>query len=255
MPSAARDHAGALVGRDAELAALTELLDGIESGGGALVLRGEPGIGKSRLLAAAATSARGRELTVLSATGVQSEARLAFSGLHQLLRPVRAHTAGLPDVLRDALDTAFGLTEGAPPERFRIALAVLDLLSEVAEDAPLLVIAEDAQWLDRGTADALAFVARRLEHDPIVLLAAVRDGYRSALTDAGLPELRIGALEPGPAAELLDGAEQELSLEARTRFLREAAGNPLALIELPVARARPRPGAPIPGLMPLTKRL
>jgi DNA-binding CsgD family transcriptional regulator len=255
MRVAAREAAGLLLGRAAETEVLTSLLDAISSGGGALVLRGEPGIGKSRLLAAAAAHARGRGIALLTATGVQSEARLAFSGLHQLLRPVRARAAGLPPVLRDALDTAFGLTDSAAPERFRIALAVLDLLADAAEDAPLLVVAEDAHWLDRATSDVLAFVARRLEHDPIVLLAAVRDGYPSALTDAGLPELRIGALEPGAAAALLDASGQQLPLEARNRVLREAAGNPLALLELPVTSRRPQPGAPLPGLMALTERL
>ncbi|HYO35342.1 MAG TPA: AAA family ATPase [Geodermatophilus sp.] len=243
------------MGRGAETEVLTSLLDSIPSGGGALLLRGEPGIGKSRLLAAATALARERRIAVLTTTGVQSEAHLPFSGLHQLLRPVRARSAGLPPVLRDALDTAFGLTDGAAPERFRIALAALDMLSDVAGETPLLVVAEDAQWLDRATADTLAFVARRLEYDPIVLLAAVRDGYRSALTDAGLPELRIGALEPGAAAELLHASGQLLPLEARDRVLREAAGNPLALLELPVTGPRRRPGAPMPGLRPLTERL
>ena len=254
VPVAGRGSAHPLLGRGAETEALTSLLDSLP-GGGAMVLRGEPGIGKSRLLAAAASMAQERGIALLTTTGVQSEARLPFSGLHQLLRPVRAHRAGLPQVLRDALDAAFGLTDGAAPERFRIALAALDLLSEVAGEAPLLVVAEDAQWLDRATADALAFVARRLEHDPIVLLAAVRDGYRSALIDAGLPELRIGALEPPAAAELLDTLGKQLTPDARTRILGEAAGNPLALIELPVTGSRPERGAPMPGLRPLTERL
>ncbi len=234
---------------------LSSLVGAVPSGGGALVLRGEPGIGKSRLLAAAADLARERGFALLTAAGVQSEARLPFSGLHQLLRPVRSRTAGLPDVLREALDAAFGLTDGAAPERFRIALAVLDVLSDVAAETPLLVVAEDAQWLDRATADALAFVARRLEHDPVVLLAAVRDGYRSALTGAGLPELRIGALAPAAAAELLDASGPQLTREARDRVLRAAVGNPLALLELPATGLRAAPGVPVPGVRPLTERL
>ncbi len=249
-----RDGAGPVLGRDAETRTLTALLDAVPSGGGALVLRGEPGIGKSRLLDAAAAHARDRGFTLLSATGVQSEARLPFAGLHQLLHPVRAHAAALPQVLRDALDTAFGLTDSPPPERFRIAMAVLALLSEVAGRAPVLVVAEDAQWLDRASADALAFVARRLEDDPVVLLAAVRDGYGSALADAGLAELRVGALEPRAAEALIDASGPHLTFEARHRLLREAAGNPLALIELPRAGPSP-PGSPVPGLMPLTERL
>ncbi len=127
-------------------------------------------------------------MTLLSATGVQSETRLSFAGLHQLLRPVRKRVAELPEVHRDALDAAFGLTHKPAPERFRVAMATLDLLAEVAGERPLLLVVDDAHWLDPPTADVLAFVARRIESDPIVLLAATRDGYPSStLTSAGLP--------------------------------------------------------------------
>jgi DNA-binding CsgD family transcriptional regulator len=255
MLGGARDHAQPLLGRDAETELLGSLLDGIHSSGGALVLRGEPGIGKSRLLATAAALAHERDMATLSTTGVSSEARLAFSGLHQLLRPVRDRAAELHPAHRAALDAAFGVGDGAPPERFRIALAVLDLLSEVAAEAPLLVVAEDAQWLDPATTDVLAFVARRLEADPIVLLAAVRNGYPSPLDNAGLPEHLLGPLDPVAAAELLDSSAQPLTVAVRNRLLQQAAGNPLALIELPVAAARLEPGAPMPGVVPLTERL
>ncbi|HEY0537031.1 MAG TPA: AAA family ATPase, partial [Actinoallomurus sp.] len=254
MFGAERIDAGRLLGRDAEVKLLTSLVDGIHDSGSTLVLRGDPGIGKSRLLEEAARLARARDIMVLSTTGVQSEAHLAFSGLHQLLRPVRARAADLPPGHRAALDTAFGLGDDAEPEQFRIAMAVLDLLSEVASDAPVLAIVEDAHWLDPPSADVLAFVARRVESDPIVLLAATRDGHRSALTDAGLPELRVGALDRGVAGELLDASGQRLPIAVRHRLLREAAGNPLALIELPVA-ARSEPDTPIAGLLPLTERL
>ena len=261
MLIAARDDAGPLLGREAETERLTALLDGIGRSGSALVLRGEPGIGKSRLLAEAAALARDRDIVVLSTTGVQSEARLAFLGLHQLLRPLRARAADLTPAHRAALDAAFGLTDGPAPEHFRIAMAVLDLLSEAAADGPLLLIAEDAHWLDRPTSDVLAFVARRLESDPIVLLAATRDGYPGVLADAGLPEHRLGALDPTAAAELLDASAQQLATAQqlttaqRDRILQEAAGNPLALIELPVAATRPGHGPPGPGLVLLTERL
>ncbi len=255
MAGAAGDVARPLLGRDAETTLLRELLDRIESSGSALVIHGEPGIGKSRLLAEATALARERAMRVLSATGVQSEARLAFSGLHQMLRPVRSRAAALPPVHRAALDAAFGLGDGPPPEHFRIAMAVLDLLSEVAVDEPVVLIADDAHWLDRATSDVLAFVARRLESDPIVLLAASRDGYRTALDAAGLAELRLSALEPDAAAQLLAASPRELSVGMRRRLLREAAGNPLALIELPEAAARLEPGAPMPDALPLTERL
>jgi DNA-binding CsgD family transcriptional regulator len=255
MLISARDDAGPLLGRDAETETLRALLDGIDSGGGALVLRGEPGIGKSRLLAEAATLARERNITVLRATGVQCEASVAFSGLHQLLRPVRGHATRLLPAHRAVLDSALGVGDDVAPEHFRIAMAVLDLLSEVAADAPLLVIAEDAHWLDRPSSDALAFVARRLESDPILLLATVRDGSWSSLLDAGLPEHRLSALDPTSAAALLDRSAKPLTPSMRNWILREAAGNPLALIELPIVAAGVEQGASIPGLLPLTDRL
>ncbi len=252
MSIAARNP-GLLLDRDAEIELLASLLDGIHEGGGALVLYGEPGIGKSRLLAAAAALARERGFTVLSTTGVQSEAHLPFVGLHQLLRPLRFRVADLPAAHRAALDGAFGLGGEPAPERFRIAMAVLDLLGEVATDAPLLVLAEDAQWLDRPTTEVLAFVARRLQSDPVVLLAAVREGYPSLLVDAGLPQHRLGGLAPAAAMRLLDASAPQLSPVIRDRLLSEAAGNPLALLELPVTAARLEPVAP--GSLPLTQRL
>src|SRR6516165_10161329 len=251
--SIAASRPGPLLGRDAEIELLASLLHGIGDGGGALVLLGEPGIGKSRLLAVAAEFARERGFTVLITTGVQCEAHLAFAGLHQLLRPLRFHVANLPAAQRAALDAAFGLGPEPAPERFRIAMAVLDLLGEVAAKAPLLILAEDAQWLDRPTMDVLAFVARRLQSDPIVLLAAVREGYTSLLADAGLPQHRLGALAPAAAVTLLDTSAHPLSPVIRDRVLNEAAGNPLALMELPVTAARREPNGP--GVLPLTQRL
>ena len=241
-----------LLGRGAETKLLAALLDGVRDAGGALVLTGEPGIGKSRLLAAAAEAARERGFTVLSATGVQSEAHLPFAGLHQLLRPLRFRAADLPAPLRAALDAAFGLSGEPAPERFQIAMAVLDLLCDGATDAPLLVVVEDAQWLDRPTTEVLAFVARRLQSDPIVLLAAVRDGYPSPLLDAGLPRHHLGALAPAEAKALLDLSARQLSAVTRDRLLTEAAGNPLALIELPIAAERQEP---VMLGSPLTQRL
>jgi AAA ATPase-like protein len=137
MLGTSRDDAAPLLGRDQEQALLTSLLDEVSERGQALVLRGEPGIGKSRLLSETARQARERGMTVLTATGVQSEAHLPFAGLHQLLRPVRDRAVELPPVQRDALDAAFGLTRELAPEHYRIAMAALDLISEVAGDAPL----------------------------------------------------------------------------------------------------------------------
>src|SRR3954467_12228154 len=244
-----------LLGRVHEQRVLTSLLDDVATRGQALVLRGDPGIGKSRLLSEAAHAARGRGMTVLTTAGVQSEAHLPFAGLHQLLRPVRGHAVGLSAVQRAALDAAFGLTDEAAPEQFRIAMAALDLVSDVAGEAPVLVVVEDAHWLDRPTADVLAFVARRIESDPVVLLVATRDGYASVLGEAGLPEHRLGGLDDAAAAELLDASEPELPPGVRARILQEAAGNPLALLELPAAARERGEEQWLWGGLPLTERL
>src|ERR1044071_53451 len=166
MLATARDEAAPFLGRAEERRLLTSLLDEVGTRGQALVFRGEPGIGKSRLLSEAVREARERGATVLSAAGVQSEAHLPFAGLHQLLRPVRERVDELSSLQRDALRAAFGLTHDVAPEPYRIAMAALDLISEVATDGPVLLVVEDAHWLDRPTADVLAFVARRIESDP-----------------------------------------------------------------------------------------
>ena len=255
MPATAFDEAGPLLGRGREQSLLASLLAEVATRGQALVLRGEPGIGKSRLLSDTAGAAREQGIAVLTTTGVQSEADLPFAGLHQLLRPVRGRAAALPEAMRASLDAAFGLTREAAPEQYRIAMAALDLVSEVATDAPLLLVAEDAQWLDRPTAEVLAFIARRIESDPIIMLAAVRDGYGSALEAAGLPERRLVGLDDASATALLDASAPELSRAARTRVLREAGGNPLALLELPAMAGRPEDDRWAPSALPLTERL
>jgi predicted ATPase len=170
-------HRAPLLGRSTEIEVLTGLLADVERAGAALVVRGDPGIGKSRLLSEAIALAEERQMNVLATRGVQSEAQLAFAGLQQLLRPLRSQAAGLTATHQAVLDAALGIGDGQPPEHFRIALAVLDLLSDPATESPLLLVAEDAHWLDRPSVDVLRFVARRLESDPIVLLAAAREGY------------------------------------------------------------------------------
>src|SRR4051812_3679145 len=254
MLGTAGEEAAPLLGRSQERCLLTSLLDGVATRGEALVLRGEPGIGKSRLLAETARDARARGMVVLTTTGVQSEADLPFAGLHQLLRPVRGRAADLPAVQRAALDAAFGLTRDVAPERYRIAMAALDLVAEVATDAPVLLVAEDAHWLDRPTADVLAFLARRIESDAVVLLAAIRDGYVSPLGDQGLPELRVAGLDDAASGALIDDVAPRLPLATRTHILREAAGNPLALRELPAAAGGPDGEEWVPGTLPLTER-
>ncbi len=243
-----------LLGRATEVEVLTGLLDDVERTGAALVLRGDPGIGKSRLLAEAIASAEARQMNVLAARGVQSEAHLAFGGLQQLLWPVRSQASGLTATHRAALDAALGLGGDQPTEHFRIALAVLDLLSEAATDRPLLLVAEDAHWLDEPTVDVLGFIARRLESDPIILLAAAREGYPTVFSAAEFPELRLEPLDPESADRLLAAGGEHLPAQERARILRESAGNPLALAELPSIADR-LDGELMPGLVALPERL
>src|ERR687896_1555167 len=190
---------GPIFDREGELSRIGQLLDGVSERGAALLVRGEPGIGKSTLLVAASQRAEAAGMRVLRTTGVQSEARLPFAGLHQLVFPVLGHAEHLPAPQRTALLSAFGMAEAEVTDRFLVALALLELLSDVAEQAPLLVVAEDAHWLDRPTASVLGFIARRVEHEPIVVLAASREGEESPINDAGLPTLRLGGLYPEPA--------------------------------------------------------
>jgi DNA-binding CsgD family transcriptional regulator len=246
--------AGPLLGRDAEVELLTALLARIGDAGSSLVLLGEPGIGKSRLLTEAERLARGREIAVLRTVGVQSEAQLAFAGLHQLLWPARGRIAALPAKQRAALDAAFGLTDDGRPEHFRIAMAVLDLLSDLGSEAPLLITVDDAHRLDWPSADVLAFVARRIESDPILILIATRERPPSPLATAGLREHRLVGLDPPAATELLEISGPQLAPVQRMRVLGEAGGNPLALIELPLAVAVER-SAPPERTLPLTERL
>ncbi len=246
-----------LLGRHQEGEVIARLLQGVHERGGALVVRGEAGIGKSALLAAASEIATNRGMLVLSTAGVQSEANIPFAGLHQLLRPILGRVDNLPPLQRDAMKAAFGMAGAAAAEPFLIALAALELLSEAAGRAPVALIVEDAHWLDQPTADALAFTGRRVESDPIIILAAIRDGHHSALLDAGLPELHISGLADEPASGLLDAHYPELAPAVRERLLKEAGGNPLALLELPAALGASARGGEVmlPPLLPLTARV
>ena len=191
----------------------------------------------------------------MSTTGALSEAQLAFAGLHQLLLPLLGGLDLLPDPQRRALETAFGIAEGDAPDLFLIGLATLGLVAERAAETPLLFVVEDAHWLDRPSSEVLEFVARRVESDPAVLLFAVREGVPSCFDDADLPELPLAGLDQDASNALLDLAAATLPADLRRRILEEAAGNPLALIELPAAAAELGTGAPQSGPLPLTARL
>ncbi len=218
-----------LLGRDREREAIDRLLsDARASRSGALVLRGEPGIGKSALLDHAVECADG--MRVLSASGIEAESELPFAGLHQLLWPVLERAAGLPEMQRAALEGAFGLSADAVPDRFMISLAVLALLTAVGDDEPLLCVVDDAHWLDRASSDALLFAARRLQADPVALLAATREGEGRRFVAAGMSELTVEGLPDEVAAALLD---ERLPDGVRNQLIRLTHGNPLALLELP----------------------
>jgi DNA-binding CsgD family transcriptional regulator len=242
-----------LIGRDAE----AERLAAVIEGGAALLVRGEAGIGKSALLDHAGTLARALGMRTLATAGVESEAELAFAGLHQLLRPVFELIERLPGPQRKALAAAFGISGEFEPDPFLVALAAYQLVCEAADVSPLVLIADDAHWLDRSSLGVLSFIARRLETEPIALVAAVRAGYPTPLDEARLEVLELGRLSAAAASQLLDRNAPHLHPVLRARVLAEAAGNPLALVEL--ARALPPSGAADIGLSAepptLTRRL
>jgi DNA-binding CsgD family transcriptional regulator len=219
-----------LANRRMERSALDSLIACARDGmGRALVLRGEPGIGKTALLEYAIESASG--FRIARASGTESEMELAYAALHQLCAPMLDRLERLPDPQRDALGVAFGLRAAEPPDRFLVGLAVLSLLSAVAGESPLLCLVDDAQWLDQASAQALAFVARRLLAEPVALIFATRD---PAGEFTGLPEQVVEGLEDADARALL-GSFLRVSLDEQVceQLLAEMRGNPLALVELP----------------------
>ncbi len=247
-----------LIGRDTESGALTDHIDAARNGnGGAFLVRGAPGIGKTALLEAARAHASASGLQVLSTTGVQSETHLPFAGLHQLLRPILKDLERLPISYVKAIQAAFGLIDEPVSGPHVIAMAVLHLLGETAERAPLVLLVDDAQWLDGSTGAALSFVARRIQSDPIALIVAMRDGFGTPLLEAGLTEHSIGALSDFDSEALLDTRSPGLDVQLRERVLRYAAGNPLALVELVAAlRSTPDVDSNRAGSdLPLTERL
>src|SRR3954469_13736198 len=244
-----------LLGRRSEAATLDRLLEAVRAGESrALVLRGEPGVGKTALLEHAGEHATG--CRVAHATGVQAEMELAFAGLHQLCVPFLDRVERLPDPQRDALWTAFGRSAGPAPDRFLVGLAVLSLLAEVAEEGPLVCLVDDAQWLDRASAQALAFVARRLLAESVGVIFAVRTGEERDV--AGLPELVVEGLGDDDARTLLASVIRgPLDERVRDRIVAETRGNPLALLELPLGltAGEVAGGFALPGARPLASHI
>lgn len=244
-----------LVGRDEELALVAGLVDRGRERGDALLLHGDPGIGKSALAAVAVERARRAGARVLTTTGVPSEADLPYACLYQLISPVLHDAGALPEGQQSALHAAFdgGAERRADP--YRTGLAVLGLLGDAADHAPVLVVAEDAHWLDAPTSEVLAFVSRRIEADPIAMLITSRDEIPRSIRGAGLPSRRLDPLPADAADVLLRSLEPSLSPAARTRILDQADGNPLGLVELLAEAARADGDPVLPSWLPLTTRL
>lgn len=261
---AGQAHAPDILGRDRELARIAQLVHAEDAGGPkVLVLVGEPGAGKSTLVDRAASQGAARGRQVLRVRGSEGEEDLPFAGVHQLLRPVLAGVERLPPRQRDALRCAFGTDEtvesdtSRTPDQLLIRLGVLTLLSDAASERPLLIAVDDAQWLDVGSLDVLAFVARRLEGEPAVMLLAARDEAVPGRFGHDFPHLTAGPLDRAAAGLLLDAQPHPPKGRVRSQILRQAAGNPLALIELTRAFARDPAGRDIGSVdtLPVTARL
>src|SRR6202167_6363364 len=224
-----------LLGRTAELEILGRLIADARRGRSAvLVMRGEPGIGKTELLRCLITEASG--FGVARVAGVESEMELPFAGLHQLCAPMLGRLESLVEPQRRGLSVALGLASGDSPDRFLVALAALSLMAEASEEQPMLCVVDDAQWLDQASAQVLGFVGRRLLAEPIALVFATRTPAPGDPTSdhlAGLPELRLDGLDDRSARALLATvASGPLDESVRARILEEAHRHPLALIEL-----------------------
>jgi len=240
-----------LLGREVEQARLADLVDRARRGrAGALVVRGEPGVGKSALLNDLIEESGHAGLRVLRTQGLESESPLAFGALHRLLRPILDLLARLPLPQARALRVAFGAEDGSPVEPFLVGIATLSMLTEAAEEAPVLCVVDDAHWLDTASADALLFAARRLEADRVAIVFSARDSGDRAFNPDGVESLLVAGLEPDAVRALLtqqvgDGVADEVA----ERLLRETGGNPLALMELPanLTAAQLHGTAPLPA--------
>ena len=244
-----------LYGRDSERARMGALLDAARSSrSGVLVVRGEPGIGKTALLEDARE--RASDMHVLAARGVESEAELPFAGLHQLLRPALDRVDQLPGPQARALQGALGLAERAGEDRFLTSVACLTLLADLAERRPVVCLVDDAQWLDSPSVDALLFVARRLDAEAVVMVFAARDGDGRQFDSGALPVLRLTGLDAAAAATVVARhAATEISPVVRDRLVAQADGNALALVELPAALSAAQLAGEhaLPDVLPLSR--
>jgi DNA-binding CsgD family transcriptional regulator len=240
-----------LVGRRPEMAVISQLLSDARQGqSAALVVRGEAGVGKSALLDQAVEEATG--FSVLRGVGVEGEADLAYAALHQILRPAFGRISSLPAPQAAALQAAFALTDDTVDERFRVSLGVLGLLSEAAEEQPVLCIVDDAQWLDQASSDSLLFAARRLQAESVVLLFGARDVADRPFEARGIDELRLSGLTVQDARRLVaDQLGSFAAAEVVEWVVDNARGNPLALMELPATLTQQQ----LAGLDPIARRI
>jgi DNA-binding CsgD family transcriptional regulator len=246
-----------LVGRDRELELIRSFLDDASSRGGALLLSGEAGVGKTALLEATVEVASAIGARVLRAVGAEFETDVSFSGLSQLLLPLFAELDRLSDVHRSALSAALGLGDGPPPDRLLVSIAALELLHRAAADRLLLLVVDDLHWFDRSSAIVLGLVARRLTGSRIGFIAAFRSGAETFFDRAGLPGYDVQPLGRQASAQLLDDHFPGLAPRVRQRVLTAADGNALALLEFPGAMSDPRRGAAraLTAIVPLDRRI
>ncbi|GAA4789641.1 LuxR family transcriptional regulator [Actinomycetospora chlora] len=245
-----------LLGRDAERRELTERLDEIGHGGVVLGLVGEPGVGKSALLADVTEHARASGFRVLAARGAGSETHLPYAALHQLLRPLLPHADRLPEHQRESLLACFAMADPGAVNPFFSALAVLELLVDAAAEAPVLVHLDDLHRMDQPSVDALAFVARRVGAEPIAIVCTTHPGSLPFPDDEAVRWIEVGGLDDAAAAALLAARAPALDPVRRDRILRHAEGNPLALLELATAAGDGHRGWPDPDDdVPMTARL
>jgi DNA-binding CsgD family transcriptional regulator len=246
-----------LAGREQELHHLTAALTDARAGRGrVVVLRGEPGVGKSALLSE--TVAAATDMTVLRTRGVEAEVDLPFAALHRLLRPALHHIDRLPAPQADALRTAFGMQPGRADDRFLLFLAVLNLIAELADERPVLCAVDDTHWLDTASADALTFAARRLDAEPAAMVLAVRDGAADHLELDDLPTLHLTPLGLSAATQLLRAEiGTDVHPDVCVRLATAAGGNPLALVELTRALSLDQITGrqPLPAPLPVTAQI
>ncbi|MCI2422401.1 AAA family ATPase [Saccharopolyspora sp. K220] len=258
LDPAGPEHASeSLVGRAEDLASIVSFFDEAAVQGGALLLSGEAGVGKTALLNAVAEAASRKGTRILRAAGVEFEVNVSYSGLNQLFFPLHDSIGALGDAHRDALRVALGFGTGPPPDRLLVSNAALLLVRMAASEMPLLLIVDDLPWLDRASAAVLGFVARRLVGSRVGLLAASRSQTGSYFDPGGLPYHEVRPLDDAAATELINDRFPDLASQVRRRLLIEARGNPLALLELPAALSESQlsASAALPPLLPLSQRL